>query len=240
MPKVSIIVPAYNEAKYIVPLLEKIQAIDLKSVGFEKEIIVVDDGSSDGTHAAAGRVAGVKVFRKLPNEGKGRAVQFGIAQATGDYVLVQDADLEYDPRDYLPMLKELGKGGKAAVYGSRVMGRMREESFSMLPGKHPNQGFGPYLAGMVLSLWTLLLYGRYISDTLTAYKIYPRSLFEGVKIVTHGFETDHEITARLVRMGYEIYEVPISYEPRSRAEGKKIRAIDGLIALWTLLKFRFT
>ena len=238
MPKVSIIVPAYNEARYIESLLIKILAIPTEEIGYTKEVIVVDDGSQDGTFEAACRVAGVKVHRKLPNEGKGRAVQYGIAQATGDYILVQDADLEYDPADYIPMLITIAGQTKTAVYGSRILGGMKTR-FSLLPGKHPRQGFGPYLAGVVLSIWTFLLYGRWISDTLTAYKIYPRSLFTDVKIETHGFETDHEITARLIRHGFDIIEVPIRYEPRSREEGKKIKARDGIIAIWTLLRFRF-
>lgn len=239
MRKVSIIVPAYNEAKYIEALLQRILEIPTELVGFKKEVIVVDDGSKDGTYERACRVSGVFVYRKLPNEGKGRAVQYGISKATGDFVLVQDADLEYEPADYLPMLNELGTGGKLAIYGSRTMGQWDMNGWTLTPGRHPQQGLGPWIAGVALSVWTWLLFGRWITDTLTAYKIYPRALFKQTVIQTAGFETDHELTARLVRLGYRIKEIPIQYHPRSRAEGKKIRARDGLIALWTLLRFRF-
>jgi hypothetical protein len=151
---------------------------------------------------------------------------------------VQDADLEYDPRDYVFMLKEL-KSGSQAVYGSRTLGQIRRWGSSLTPGRHPNQGFGPWLAGALLSCWTMLLFGQWISDTLTAYKIYPRSIFDDMVIKTHGFETDHEITAKLIRRGITITEVPISYHPRSTDEGKKIKPRDGFVAVWTLLRFRW-
>ncbi len=176
-----------------------------------------------------------RCFTQVPNQGKGRAVQRGIRESAGDYILVQDADLEYDPADYLPILRALSTGADV-VYGSRVMGQIRESGW---PGKHPAQGWGPWIAGVILSFWTLLLYGRWISDTLTAYKLYPAKVLKAMKLETSGFETDHEITARLIRGGYRIAEVPISYRPRSLAEGKKIKPSDGLIAVWTLLKYRF-
>src|SRR5260370_36806415 len=122
------------------------------------------------------------------------------------------------------------KTGADAVYGGRIKGQSREGRWSVAPGKHPSQGFGPWIAGVALSLWTLLLYGRWISDTLTAYKLYPAKVLKEMKIETRGFETDHEITAKLIRGGFRIAEVPISYRPRSLAEGKKIKPRDGLIA----------
>jgi dolichol-phosphate mannosyltransferase len=120
-----------------------------------------------------------------------------------------------------------------------VLGQIRASGWSLTPGKNPAQGFGPWFAGVVLSLWTCLLYGRWISDTLTAYKLYPAKVLKEMKIDTRGFETDHEITAKLIRAGMRITEVPISYRPRSLAEGKKIKPRDGLIAVWTLLEYRF-
>jgi glycosyltransferase involved in cell wall biosynthesis len=237
VPKVSVIIPAYNEARYIKELISKIVAIPIDTVGYEREIIVVDDGSSDGTYEIAASCAGVKAYRQTPNQGKGKAVQFGISQATGDFVLVQDADLEYDPNDYLVLLAAV-PNSRTAVYGSRILGQLKTRR-SWLPGKHPRQSIGPYVAGLVLSLWTFLLYGRWLTDTLTAYKLYPRSLFEKLEVKTAGFETDHEITAGLIRLNYEIVEVPIHYEPRTIAEGKKIKARDGAIALWTLFRFRW-
>jgi dolichol-phosphate mannosyltransferase len=240
MKLVSIVIPAYNEAAFIGDLLRAIAQVDTRALGFEKEVLVVNDGSTDSTEAIARSFDkdGVRCFTQVPNQGKGRAVERGIREAVGDYILIQDADLEYNPVDYLPLLTAL-QSGADSIYGSRVLGQIRASGWSLTPGKNPSQGFGPWLAGVVLSLWTLLLYGRWISDTLTAYKLYPAKVLKQTKIETHGFETDHEITAKLIRGGYRIAEVPISYRPRSLAEGKKIKPRDGLIAVWTLLKFRF-
>jgi dolichol-phosphate mannosyltransferase len=177
----------------------------------------------------------------VPNQGKGKAVQRGICESKGDYILIQDADLEYDPKDYLPMLAALRNTKADAVYGSRTLGqRAAQSKWALFPGKHPQQGVGPWLAGALLTLWTALVYRRWITDTLTAYKLYPGPVVKSMKLRTSGFETDHEITAKLVRLNKQIIEVPISYYPRSRHEGKKIKPSDGLIAVWTLLRFRFT
>jgi len=240
MKLVSIVVPAYNEAAFIGDLLRAIAQVDTRALGFEKEVLVVNDGSTDATEAIARSFEkdGVRCFTQVPNQGKGRAVQRGIREAAGDYILIQDADMEYDPADYLPLLAALQTNADA-VYGSRVLGQIRAAGWSLMPGKNPAQGFGPWVAGVVLSLWTFLLYGRWISDTLTAYKLYPAKALKQMKIETRGFETDHEITAKLIRAGMRITEVPISYRPRSLAEGKKIKPRDGLIAVWTLLKYRF-
>jgi dolichol-phosphate mannosyltransferase len=237
---VSIVVPAYNEAAFIGDLLRAIAQVDTQALGFEKEVLVVNDGSTDATEAIARSFEkdGVRCFTQVPNQGKGRAVQRGIQEASGDYILIQDADMEYDPADYLPLLAAL-QSKADAVYGSRVLGQIRASGWSLTPGKNPAQGFGPWFAGVVLSLWTCLLYGRWISDTLTAYKLYPAKVLKEMKIDTRGFETDHEITAKLIRAGMRITEVPISYRPRSLAEGKKIKPRDGLIAVWTLLEYRF-
>jgi dolichol-phosphate mannosyltransferase len=240
MRTLSIVIPAYNEENFIGDLLEQILRVDTESLGYAKEIIVVNDGSSDQTseRARAYDSCGVRCVDQIPNRGKGRAVQRGIRESTGDYILVQDADLEYDPNDYPRMLKALSSGADA-VYGSRTLGQIEKRGWTLLPGRHPDQAFGPWLAGVVLSCWTFVLYGRWISDTLTAYKLYPSGAIREMDVETHGFETDHEITAKLIRNGYRIAEVPIAYKPRSVAEGKKIKARDGLVAVWTLLRFRF-
>jgi glycosyltransferase involved in cell wall biosynthesis len=241
MPVLSIVIPAYNEGAFIGKLLEEIIAVPTESLGFVKEILVVNDGSTDNTEQIARGFSGVRCFTQIPNRGKGKAVQRGIREATGDYILIQDADLEYDPRDYLPILAALREKSADVVYGSRTLGQMRGRlGWSLFPGRHPRQGVGPWLAGALLTLWTALIWGRWITDTLTGYKLYPAGIVKDMKLRTSGFETDHEITAKLIRRGQKIVEVPIAYNPRSAEEGKKIKASDGLIAVWTLLKFRFT
>ncbi len=239
MKKLSIVIPAYNEEKYIAKLLERVLSVPTETLGFSKEVILVDDGSKDATFREASRFQDVRTFQQVPNQGKGRAVQRGIEEATGDYVLVQDADLEYDPNDYLTMLRSLDFKKKLAVYGSRTLGRYQKQKTFILPGKHPEQGLGPYGAGVALSSLTFMLYGNWLTDTLTAYKIYPMEFLRGLKVKTAGFETDHELTAKLLKQGYEIREVPIQYSPRSKEEGKKIKMSDGFTAVWTLLRFRF-
>lgn len=236
MRTLSIVIPAYNEEAHIGKLLELIAAVPTETLGWQKELIVVDDGSKDRTAEVASAHAGVRVVRQA-NGGKGKAVQRGIEEATGEYVLVQDADLEYDPADYLPMLEALGPD--TIVYGSRTRGVVaRHESRSGCPGRHPQQDLGPWVAGVALTAWTLCLYGHVVTDTLTAYKLYPTKVLRELDVKTHGFETDHELTAKFIRRGYRIVEVPIGYRPRSIEEGKKIRMRDGFIAVWTLLRYR--
>jgi len=242
MPVLSIVIPAYNEGAFIGTLIERILAVPVEELGFQKELIVVDDGSRDNTGEVArgwaGRSPQVHCFTQVPNQGKGKAVQRGIRESTGDYILVQDADLEYEPNDYLTLLKALESAD--VVYGSRTLGQHRRQTgFTWFPGRHAQQGAGPWFAGVLLTLWTALLYGRWITDTLTAYKLYPAPIVKGMLLRTSGFETDHEITAKLIRRGLRIAEVPIEYYPRSLDEGKKIKPSDGFIAVWTLLRFRF-
>jgi len=241
MSVLSIVIPAYNEGAFIGKLLERILAVPVESLGFQKEISVVNDGSKDHTEAVARSFAGVRGSTQVPNQGKGKAVQRGIREATGDYILIQDADLEYDPDDYLSLLRALRETGADVIYGSRTLGQRRlQPGFTLFPGKHPSQKVGPWFAGVLLTLWTAMMYGRWITDTLTAYKLYPAKAVKSMSLRTSGFETDHEITAKLVRSGHRIAEVPIAYFPRSAEEGKKIKATDGLIAVWTLLRFRFS
>ena len=151
---------------------------------------------------------------------------------------MQDADLEYDPKDYLPMLSCLKSNPNAAIYGSRYK-NFNEQKNLFLFRRYKNQSFAAWTANLVLTFWTLLLYRVWITDTLTGYKIYPSNFFKNLDIKTSGFETDHEITAKLIRSNIKIFEVPISYIPRSVMEGKKIKASDGLKAIWTLLRFKF-
>ncbi len=228
MPTLSIVIPAYNEERFIGTLLEQIQAVDLTSLGIDKQIIVVDDCSSDRTAAIAGGVAGATLHRMPVNGGKGKAVRAGISLATGDYLIIQDADLEYDPNDYVPMLQALLSGRGDVVYGSRYLGR----------GRHANQSLAAYLGGRSLSLVALVFTGRYLTDTVTALKLFHRDQLAGISLETSGFELDHEITAKMARRGARIVEVPIRYLPRSREEGKKIGLRDWFIAIRTFARYR--
>jgi dolichol-phosphate mannosyltransferase len=228
MKTLSIVIPAYNEERYIGKLLEQILAVDLTPLGIAKEIIVVDDCSKDGTAAIVAATSSVTLHRMERNGGKGRAVRAGIAAATGDFLIIQDANLEYDPRDYIPMLETLTAGRGDVVYGSRYLGR----------GRYPNQSLGAYLGGRSLSIIGRVFTGCYLTDTVTAFKLFHRGDIASVPLETSGFELDHEITARLLARGKRIVEVPIRYYPRTRAEGKKIGARDWFIATRTFWKYR--
>src|SRR5262245_45023833 len=228
MPRLSIVIPAFNEERFIGTLLQQIQEVDLAALGIEREIIVVDDCSTDRTAAIVAAVEGVRLHRMPVNGGKGRAVRAGIALATGEYLIIQDADLEYDPNDYIPMLEALLSGKGDVVYGSRYLGR----------GRHRNQSLAAYLGGRSLSLVGFAFTGRYLTDTVTAYKLFKTRDLAELNLQTSGFELDHEITARLLARGRTIVEVPISYAPRSREEGKKIGLRDWFIAVRTYARFR--
>ena len=224
----SIVIPAYNEERYIGTLLNQIVAVDLASLGLTREILVVDDCSKDGTAAIVAATPGVSLHRMERNGGKGRAVRAGIAAATGDYLIIQDADLEYDPNDYIPMLKVLLAGQADVVYGSRYLGR----------GRYPNQSLAAYLGGRSLSAIGWAFTRRYLTDTVTALKLFHRADIAALPLETSGFELDHEITARMLARGKRIAEVPIRYYPRTRAEGKKIGMRDWFIATKTFWRFR--
>jgi glycosyltransferase involved in cell wall biosynthesis len=228
MPTLSIVIPAYNEERFIGTLLEKIRAVDLAPLGIEKEIIVVDDCSKDRTAEIAASVPGVTLKRLSVNGGKGRAVRAGIVLATGEYLIIQDADLEYDPHDYVPMLQALLSGRADVVYGSRYMGR----------GRHTNQSLAAYLGGRSLSLAALAFTGRYLTDTVTALKLFHRNQIAALELETSGFELDHELTARMAHRGARFVEVPIRYSPRSREEGKKIGMRDWFVAVRTFARYR--
>lgn len=224
----SIVIPAYNEERFIGTLLAQIAAVDLEPLGVRKEVIVVDDHSADRTSAIAEGFPGVTLRRLDRNCGKGRAVREGIALATGDFLIIQDADLEYDPQDYVPMLEALLAGRADIVYGSRYMER----------GRHANQTWAAYLGGRSLTLVARLFTGAWITDTVTALKLFPRRVMTDLRLETSGFELDHELTAKVLARGLTIVEVPVSYNPRSREEGKKIGLRDWFIATRTFFRFR--
>jgi glycosyltransferase involved in cell wall biosynthesis len=231
MKRLSIVIPAYNEERFIGSLLARIGAVDLAPLNLEKEIVVVDDCSRDATLEVVKQHPGVIAYRHQRNGGKGRAVRTGIEHATGDYLMIQDADLEYDPRDYVPMLEALLGGRGDAVYGSRY-------SKGLLASKHPEQSWSAYVGGRSLSVAAWLCTGRYLTDTVTALKLFPRRLLNELNLETTGFELDHEITSKVLARGKRIVEVPIRYSPRSREEGKKIGAKDWLRGLQTFWKYR--
>jgi glycosyltransferase involved in cell wall biosynthesis len=232
------VIPAFNEERFIGTLLERIKAVDIASLGFDREILVVDDRSSDRTAEIVAGVPGVTLIRLPVNGGKGRAVREGIARAAGELVLIQDADLEYDPQDYRPMLQALRDSGADIVYGSRYLKRPgRGVLANLLSGKHPQQSLTAYAGGQSLSFIALAFTGRYLTDTVTALKLYPRSLLRAMNLQTSGFELDHEMTAKALARGMRIVEVPISYFPRTRAEGKKIGLKDWFRALKTFRRY---
>jgi dolichol-phosphate mannosyltransferase len=228
MSTLSIVIPAYNEERFIGRLLEQIKGVDLAPLGIRTEIIVVDDCSTDRTAEIVLAVPGVRLHRMERNGGKGRAVRAGIASATGEYLIIQDADLEYDPQDYIAMMQALLDGRADIVYGSRYLGR----------GRYPNQSIAAYLGGRSLSAVAWLFTGRYLTDTVTALKLFRREELAALPLETTGFELDHEITARMLARKRRIVEVPIRYYPRSREEGKKIGAKDWFIGTRTFWKYR--
>lgn len=235
----SIVIPAFNEERFIGTLLAQIKDVDLSALGIRKEIIVIDDCSTDNTSEVVEGIAEVLLIRLPKNVGKGGAVRTGIAQASGDFIIIQDADLEYDPKDYLPMLRVLAQENADAVYGSRYLKCPGGGWFkNLLGGKHKGQSVAAYLGGRSLSFIALVFTGRYLSDTVTALKLFKRDVIKPLDLQTSGFELDHEISSRILARGYSIKEVPIAYFPRSKADGKKIGARDWFKALHTLFRFR--
>jgi glycosyltransferase involved in cell wall biosynthesis len=225
--KLSIIIQVYNERNTIKEVLRRVRAVDLGDV--EKEIIVVDDGSTDGTRdiLAMEEDSVTRVIKHAENRGKGAAVRSGLEAVSGDLVIIQDADLEYDPDDYPRLLEPVLKGKAQVVYGSRFTG----------PRK--NMLFWHYVGNRFLALITNILYNTTLSDMETCYKLFTRQALEGINLRSDHFEIEPEITSKILKKGIRIYEVPISYTGREMEEGKKISWRDGIPALWTLIKYRF-
>jgi glycosyltransferase involved in cell wall biosynthesis len=223
----TVITPVFNERTTVAEVIRRMRAVELPLV---LQIIVVDDGSSDGSDKVLGALedSTVRVLRHQVNQGKGAAIRTGLAEARGDLVLIQDADLEYDPNDWPHLLDPILRGKARVVYGSRFTGERK----NMLP-LH-------WVGNRLLSLVTNVLYRSTLSDMETCYKVFDAQVLEGLTIVSNRFEFEPEITAKVLRRGHRIYEVPISYAGRERDEGKKITWRDGFGALRALVKFRFT
>ena len=222
----SVIVPVFNERSTVAEVIRRIRRVDLP---VDVEVIVVDDGSSDGTDKVLEALGDstVRVINHPHNKGKGAAIRTGLETIRGDLVLVQDADLEYDPADWPKLLEPILRGKSKVVYGSRFTGERK----NMMP-LH-------WVGNRLLSLVTNVLYSTTLSDMETCYKLFDRRVLEGITIVSDRFEFEPEITAKVLRRGYRIYEIPISYAGREVDEGKKITWRDGFGALKALVKFRF-
>lgn len=222
----TVVMPVYNERDTIQEIVKRVL-----DVGMANELLIVDDGSTDGTREVLKEIdkqPGVRVVLKERNEGKGSAVIRGIKEANGEIILIQDADLEYDPRDYPKLLKPLEENIADVVYGSRFLGGPRRPIL-----------FWNMVANKILTLITNILYNNILTDMETGYKVFRRRVIEGIPLHAKRFEFEPEFTAKLLKRKVRIYEVPISFNPREYGEGKKIKAWDAFEALWALLKYRF-
>ncbi len=226
---VSVIVPVYNEQQTIAEVVQRIRDVDLTSLGLTTEIVLVDDGSTDGTREmfpGLAELPGVRVVLHARNQGKGAAVRTGLAQASGDIMLIQDADLEYDPRDYLVLLRPIIEGRTSVVYGSRFL------------GAHSAMYYWHQLGNKFLTTAANVLYNASLTDLETCYKVCTREVARSFRLHASGWGFDPEITAKILKRGNHIYEVPISYNGREFGEGKKISWRDGFTVLGTLLRYR--
>jgi glycosyltransferase involved in cell wall biosynthesis len=223
--KLSVIVPCYNEKNTVAEIIRRVRAVELAN-----EIIVIDDGSTDGPREVLAQIPtgdDLKVICHDRNLGKGAAVRSGFKSATGDVLLIQDADLEYDPREYPILIKPIEEGISKVVYGSRFLGGPRKAMF-----------FWNMVANRTLTLVTNILYNSIISDMETCYKVFRAEVIRDIPLRSRRFDFEPEITAKVLKRGYRIYEVPISYNGREWEEGKKITWRDGVIAMWTLIRYR--
>ncbi len=228
---VSVITPFFDEEQTLATLLEKVAAAPMPP-GMTREIVLVDDGSRDGSNQAAADFVRhhpdmARLITLPGNRGKGAAMRRGLAVARGDVILIQDADLEWDPGDYARLLAPYADPAVSAVYGSRLLGNEARCIY-----------YHYYLGGRALSGWTNLLFGSKITDEPTGMKSFRRAALEGITLAADGFDFDPELTARLLQAGCTIHEIPVRYQPRTFKQGKKVRPRDGLRALWVLLRIR--
>jgi len=224
--KLSVIIPVYNEVESIETIIQRVRATNLVH-----EIVLVDDGSKDGTRDILKKLEGQKdlhIILHEKNQGKGAAVRTGMFAAQGDILLIQDADLEYDPRDYPELLKPLEEGVADVVYGSRFLGRAHRVTmfWHMVPNKS-------------LTLMTNILYNTILTDMETGYKVFRKEVIQGMTIRANSFNFEPEFTAKILKRNYRIFEVPITFNPRDYSQGKKIKLHDAFEAVWALIKYRF-
>ena len=222
----SVIIPVYNEVNNIEEIIKRVQSTKLAT-----EIVIVDDASQDGTREILQKLDGKKKMRVIlheKNQGKGAAVVTGMKAAKGDVLLIQDADLEYDPRDYPMLLQPINEGIADVVYGSRFLG-----------GPHRVTMFWHLVANQLLTTMTNILYNTILTDMETGYKVFRRDVIKGMKIRAKRFNFEPEFTAKILKSKHRIFEVPISFNPRDYSQGKKIKLKDAFEAVWALLKYRF-
>lgn len=226
--KLSVIIPAYNERKTILKILNEVEKTELPE-NLDKEIIIIDDFSTDGTRDIVKGLSGKhKVFFQDRNRGKGAAIKTGIKEASGDFIIIQDADMEYSPSEYPRLLPPLLNGEADVVYGSRFLKRGHRPKYRLF-----------YLGNKFLSFLSSVLYGKRISDMETCYKVFRSEVIKNINIKSNRFDFEPEITAKLIKAGRKIKEVPISYNSRGFADGKKIGWRDGVVAIYVLIKYKF-
>lgn len=224
--KITVLIPVYNENRTIREIVRRVQ-----ETGIPHEILVIDDGSTDGTREILQELTSggnIKAVFHEKNTGKGSAIHTGISNATGEVIIIQDADLEYDPGEYANLLKPIEKGIADVVYGSRFLGAARRPIL-----------FWNMVANRILTFVTNILYNNILSDMETGYKVFKREMVKDIPLRARRFDFEPEFTAKVLKRKYRIFEVPIEFNPREYSEGKKIRGWDAFIALWTLIKYRF-